>query len=79
MGFEPGGGNPTAGIMGKSSSISVHGNTTGEVYAQYYGDAVSATVTSDILDPSKEVYGSGDSLDQKIVTIRIYRGGCGVA
>ena len=76
--FGPGGGNLTAGISGKSSSISVHGNATVEVYAQYYGDAGSATVTSDILDLSKEAYGTDDNFDRKIVAMRVCRGSCGV-
>jgi len=73
--FGPGGGNVTAG---KASSISVHGNATAEIFAQYYGDAGSATVTSDILDLSKEIYGAGGSFDQNIVAMRVCRGSCGV-
>ena len=76
--FGPGGGNVTAGIAGKSSSIAVHGGATAEIYAQYYGDAGSATVTSDVMDLSQELYGAGGSFDQKIVAMRVCVGSCGV-
>jgi len=77
--FGPGGGNVTAGIAGKAVSISVHGGATAEIYALYYGDAGSATVTSDVLDLSSEMYGAaGGSFDRKVVAMRVCRGSCGV-
>lgn len=74
--FGPGGGNVTGGISGKASSISVHGNATAEIYAQTYGDAGSATVTSDVLDLTLEPYGTDDNFDQKIVAMWVCVGSC---
>ena len=76
--FGSGGGNVTGGIAGRSSSVAVHGNATAEIFAQFYGDAGSATVTSDILDLSQEVYGTAGSFNQKVVAMRVCQGTCDV-
>lgn len=76
--FGPGGGNVTGGISRKASSIAVHGNATAEVYAQAYGDAGSATITSDVLDLTLEPYGTDDNFYQKIVAMWVCDGSCSI-
>lgn len=76
--FGPGGGNVTGGISGKASSIAMHGNATAVVYALSYGDAGSATITSDVLDLSQEPYGTKDNFDRKIVAMWVCDGSCSI-
>lgn len=76
--FGAGGGNVTGGISGKASSIAVHGNATAEIYAQSYGDAGSATITSDVLDLTQEPYGTDDNFNQKIVAMWVCDGSCSI-
>lgn len=74
--YGPGGGNVTATMSGQAQSIAVKGGATAEIYAVEYGDAGSATVTSDILDLSQEVYGTDGNFNQKIVAMRVCDGEC---
>ena len=64
-------------MAGQAQSIAVKGNATAEIYAVEYGDAGSATVTSDILDLSQEVYGTDGNFNQKIVALWVCDGECG--
>ena len=73
--YGPGGGPLEPDIVNRTESIAVHGNATAEIYAQGYGDAGGASVSSDILDLTGEIYGEG-SFSQRIVALRVCDGSC---
>ena len=77
--FGPGGGNVTEGISGKAESMAVHGGATAQIFAQFYGDAGSVSVTEDVLDLSQLIYGAEGNFEDKIVAMRVCRGSCGVS
>ena len=73
--YGPGGGPLESDIVNRTESIAVHGNATAEIYAQEYGDAGGAFVTTDIMDLTEEIYGESN-FNQRIVALRVCDGSC---
>ena len=74
--YGPGGGNVSESMSGKAKSIAVKGGATAVIYAESYGDVGGAVVTSDVMDLSQEVYGSGGDFSERIVAMWVCEGGC---
>ena len=73
--YGPGGGPLESDIVNRTQSIAVHGNATAEIYAQQYGDAGGASITSNTLDLTEQIYGESN-FNQRIVALRVCDGSC---